>query len=210
LEEEDEDNEEPREKLDWGRLHGRTGAFDSLDSILGPNPSYLLYFWEVLDKTGLFNTTMNRLSNSVGVLLANQVPSVVMTTKMSSRDADSEDASMLFASFKSVIVEVSKEASIAAQELSNAANVAADRRHWEITENEDRRHNKSQTAKDKRVMMKNNLVNKGYLKRRIDTLQDKARNMQFKVFQSQEENKKVQAFFSAELQTIKEAIDKCQ
>jgi hypothetical protein len=108
-------------------------------------------------------------------------------------------------------VEVSKEATIAAQELSDAANMAADRRHREITENEDRRHNKSQTAKDKRVVMKNNLVNKGYLKRRIDTLQDEARNMRFKVFQSQEENKKsAETFFSAELQTIEEAIDKCQ
>jgi hypothetical protein len=79
----------------------------------------------------------------------NQVPSVVMTSKMSTRDADSEDASMLFSSFKSVIVEVSKEATIAAQELSDAANVAADRRHCETTENEDRCHNESQAAKDK-------------------------------------------------------------
>jgi hypothetical protein len=212
LEEEDEDNvQEPREKADWGRLCGRTGAFDSLDSFLGPNPSYLLYFWEVLDKTGLLNTTMNRISDAVGVSSPNQVPSVVVTSRMSARDADSEDASMLFSSFKSVIVEVSKEATVAARELSEAANMAADQRHRETTQNEDRRHKDSQAAKDKRVVMKNNLVNKGYLKRRIDTLQDEARSMRFKVFRSrQDQNKNEEEFFSAELQTIEEAIDKCQ
>jgi hypothetical protein len=212
LEEEDNDHEqEPREKGDWGRLCGHTGAFDSLDSFLGPNPSYLLYFWEVLDKTGLLNTTMNRISDSVGVSSPNQVPSVVMTSKVSTRDADSEDASMFFSSFKSVIVEVSQEATITARELSDAANTAADRRHRKITENEDRRHNESQAAQDKRVVMKNNLVNKGYLKRCIDTLQDKVRSMQFKVFWSQQDkNKNEEEFFSAELQTIEEAIDKCQ
>jgi hypothetical protein len=58
--------------------------------------------------------------------------------------------------------------------------------------------------------MKNDLVNKGYLKRRIDTLQDKARSMTYKNFECQEANKKTQEqFFSTELKTIENEIEKC-
>jgi hypothetical protein len=90
LEEEKEDSEDPevvgdpKEKVDWGCSNGRMGAFDCRQSFLGPNPSYLLYFWDVLDKTDLFNTTMNRLSDEVGVLSPNQVPAVILTGRNSS------------------------------------------------------------------------------------------------------------------------------
>jgi hypothetical protein len=198
--EEDDIEEEQAKKPEWGRSKGRTGAFDDRGSFLNHNPSYLLYFWEVLDKTDLFNTTMNRLSDGVGVSSPNQVPSIVLTSRMSSKADDSEDVSILFTSFRNVIVEVSKE-----------ANVAADRRHRETVEIEEKRYNKTQQAMDKRVLLKNNLVNKGYLKRRIDTLQDEARSMRFKLFRSRQDSQKnEEEFFRAELQTIEEAIDKCQ
>jgi TolA-binding protein len=74
-----------------------------------------------------------------------------------------------------------------------------------------RHHKESQVAKDKRVVMKNDLVNKGYLKRQIDTLQDEARSMRFKIFECQEANKKKQEqFFLTELETIENEIDKCK
>jgi hypothetical protein len=58
--------------------------------------------------------------------------------------------------------------------------------------------------------MKNDLVNKGYLKRRINTLQDEARSMRFKIFECREANKKTQEqFFSTELKTIENEIKKC-
>jgi hypothetical protein len=210
MEEKGEDSEDS-EQVDWGRSKGRTGAFDCRQSFLGPNPSYLLYFWDVLDKTDLFNTTMNRLSDEVGVSAPNQVPAVILTGRNSSKTDDSEDVASFISNFRNVIFEASKEASISARNVSKEATLAADRRHRENQEDQDRRHRESQAAKDKRVVMKNNLVNKGYLKRRIDTLQDEARNMRFKVFRSrQEKNKNEEEFFSAELQTIEEAIDKCQ
>ena len=147
-----------------------------------------------------FNTTMNRLSDGVGVSSPNQVPSIVLTTRMSSKADDSEDAGVLFTSFRNVIVDVSKE-----------ANVAADRRHRETVEIEETRYNKTQEAMDKRVLLKNNLANKGYLKRRIHTLQDEARSVRFKVFRSrQEKQKNEEEFFSAELQAIEDAINQCQ
>jgi hypothetical protein len=109
-----------------GHSNGQTGAFDCRQSFLGPNPSYLLYFWDVLDKTDLFNTTMNRLSDEVSVSSPNQVPAVILTGRNSSKADDSEDVSSFISSFRQVIVEVSKEASIATQEVSKEATLAAD------------------------------------------------------------------------------------
>jgi hypothetical protein len=133
---------------------------------------------------------MNRLSDEVGVSSPNQVPAVFLTGRNSSKADDSEDVSSFISSFRQVIVEVSKEASIAAREVSREATLSADQRHRENKEDQDRRHTESLVAKDKRVVMKNDLVNKGYLKRRIDTLQDEARSMRFKIFECQEANKK--------------------
>jgi hypothetical protein len=196
---EEDDIEEQQAKIpDWGRSKGRTGAFDDRGSFI--TTILPIYFTFGKCKTDLFNTTMNHLSDGVGVLSPNEVPSIVLTSRMSSKADDSEDVSILFTSFRNVIVEVSKE-----------ANIAADRRHREKAEIEEERYNKTQKAMDKRVLLKNNLVNKGYLKRRIDTLQDKARSMRFKLFRSRQDNQKnEEEFFTAELQTIEDAIDKCQ
>ena len=73
IDEEDEDDEEQEQEQDssgdnpqgvtnvensqWGRSEGRQGAFDCRESFLGPNPSYLLYFWDVLDQNNLFYST---------------------------------------------------------------------------------------------------------------------------------------------------------
>ena len=65
-------------RFHWGRSEGRQGAFDCRESFLGSNPSYLLYFWDVLDKHDLFNTTMNRLSDEAGASSANEVPGVIV------------------------------------------------------------------------------------------------------------------------------------
>ena len=56
-----EDTSKAPEKviIEWGRSEGQRGAFDSQDSFLGTNPSYLLYFWDALDNNDLFNMTMN-------------------------------------------------------------------------------------------------------------------------------------------------------
>lgn len=67
------------EKFQWGRSQGRQGAFDCRESFLGSNPSYLLYFWDVLDNNDLFNSTMTRLSDDAvlyqSVVLAPFFPS---------------------------------------------------------------------------------------------------------------------------------------
>jgi hypothetical protein len=46
--------------------------------------------------------------------------------------------------------------------------LAEDKRHKETQVAEDNCHKETQVAQDKQVVLKNNLVNKGYLKRRID------------------------------------------
>jgi hypothetical protein len=149
-----------------------------------------LYFWDVLDQTGLFNTTINRLSDQAGALLPNDVPSVILGTRSSSKTNSTDEVSVFVSSFCDVIVEASKE-----------SNLAADRHHCETKQDKDRRHKEVQEAQDKRVVMKSTLAdnqvglkvqldNKGYLKRRIDMLQDEARNIRFKIFEASEMKKK--------------------
>jgi hypothetical protein len=168
----------PKEKFDWGWSKGQTGAFDCCESFLGPMPSYLLYFWDILDITDLFATTVNRLSNDIGASLPNEVPGVILDIRNSSKTNSTDDISVFVSSFRDVIVEASKE-----------ANVAANRRHCEPTQDKDWRHKEAQEAQDKQVVMKSNRTEKGYIKRSIDTLQDEARNIRFKIFQSNEMKK---------------------
>jgi hypothetical protein len=195
----DQVNADPQEQVNWGRSKGRTGAFDCRESFLGPNPSYLLYFWDVLDKTDLFNTTMNRLSDDIGVSSPNQVPGIISTAKNSAKTNNSDDVSVFISSFRNVIVEASEKASI-----------AADRRHKENKEDQERRHKESQVAQDKRVVLKSDLANKSYLKRRIDTLQDEARNVRLKIFECQDEKQtNKEQFFTLELKKIEDEIEKC-
>lgn len=194
--------DDPQEKFDWGRSKGRRGAFDCRESFLGHYPSYLLYFWDVLDQTDLFNTTMNRLSDETGASSPNEVPGIILARKNSSKsNADSEeDASAFISSFRNIIVEASESASL-----------AADKRHRENKEDTERRHKETQVAQDKRVVLKNGLANKGYLKRRIDSLQDEARNVRLKIFECQEANQgNKEKFFCSELKNIEEQIETCK
>ncbi|KAG7365348.1 hypothetical protein IV203_038551 [Nitzschia inconspicua] len=151
IDEDDDDEEEPgggsqdssvegvasAEKYQWGRSEGRQKAFDCRESFLGSNPSYLLYFWDVLDKNDLFDTNMKK-------------------------------------------------------------------RHKEVQESEDNRLKMVQgEATDNRLILQATLDRKGYLKRRIDTLKDEARQIRFKIFESE------QAFYKKELKDLEDEIAKC-
>ena len=211
----EEDNPEqfgdsPQAKVDWGRSKGRTGAFDCRDSFLAHHPSYLLYFWDVLDQTDLFNTTMNRLSDETGASSPNEVPGIILTGRNSSKTNDSEDGSAFISNFRNILVEASEKASLAADRRHRENKIDTERRHKETQVAQDKRHKEAQVAQDKRVVLKNNLVNKGYLKRRIDSLQDEARNIRLKIFECQESNQSnKEKFFSSELKTIEKEIEKC-
>ncbi|KAG7371307.1 hypothetical protein IV203_019877 [Nitzschia inconspicua] len=134
IDEDDEDEEDSSvegvataRKYEWGRSEGRQGAFDCRESFLGSNPSYLLYFGDVLDNNDLFNTTMNRLSDEVGASSANEVPPVIRTTGRASRGTSvniNDDMTFFMRGFKEIITETSKEST-----RQNAENKeASDRR----------------------------------------------------------------------------------
>jgi hypothetical protein len=155
----------------------------------------------------------NRLINQTGALSPNDVPSGVIfdTSRSSSKTNSKDEISVFVSSFRDVIVEASKE-----------SNLAADPHHHETKEDNDRRHKEDQEAQDKRVVLKGTLADnrvalkaqlddKGYLKRRIDMLQDEARHIQFKIFESNEMKKKSEeAFFSSELKIVENEIEKCK
>ena len=106
-------------------------------------------------------------------------------------------------------------------EASRDATIAADRRHAENKQDMDKRHKEAQEGEDKRVVMKTNAAdnqiilqaqveNKSYLKRRIDNLQDEARKIRFKIFESKENNKnKEESFYNSELLMLEKEINKC-
>jgi hypothetical protein len=209
----DQVGDDPQEKFDWGRSKGRTGAFDCRESFLGHYPSYLLYFWDVLDQTDLFNTTMNRLSDETGASSPNEVPGIILARKnFSKSNADTEeDTSAFVSSFRNIIVEAAEKASLAANKRHRENKEDTERRHKETQLDTERRHKETQVAQDKRVVLKNDLVNKGYLKRRIDSLQDEARNIRLKIFECQEANQgNKEKFFCSELRNIEEQIETCK
>ncbi len=197
-------------RFEWGRSEGRQGAFDCCESFLGSKPSYLLYFWDVLDKNDLFNTTINRLSDEAGASSGNDVPSVVMTTAKSSQTKGTDEISLFVKNFKDVIVEASKDANIAADRRHAKDTEDNDRRHREAMEAEDNRVRMKATAADNRIILQASLDHKGYLKRRIDTLQDEARKIRFKIFESSDSQKpREEAFYRSELTILEDEISKC-
>ena len=162
----EEDNPEqfgdaPQAKVDWGRSKGRTGAFDCRDSFLAHHPSYLLYFWDVLDQTDLFNTTMNRLSDETGASSPNEVPGIILTGRNSSKTNDSEDGSAFISNFRNILVEASEKASLAADRRHRENKIDTERRHKETQVAQDKRHKEAQVAQDKRVVLKNNFQMSG-------------------------------------------------
>lgn len=213
----EEDADEPEaqqpskgEQFEWGRSEGRQGAFDCRESFLGSNPSYLLYFWDVLNNNDLFNTTMNRMSDEAGASSPNEVPCIVAGNSSRSTASSTDEISVFVQSFKAVLVEATID-----------ATKAADRRHAEKKEDTERRHKEAQQAEDNRVRMKTNaadnrvilqasLDHKGYLKRRINDLQDEARKIRFKIFASEDAQKtREEAFYRSELGILEREIAKC-
>lgn len=212
--EEDEGRAEPsrRDKFAWGRSEGRTGAFDSRDSFLGSNPSYLLYYWDILDQNGLFDTTINRMSDEAGASSANQVPNlVVVADGRSSHGTTNDDVSQFVSSFRDVLVEASKDAVVAADRRHEENKLDKERRHKEAIEAEDKRVQLKSNAAENRVILQARLENQGYLKRRIDSLHDEARKVRFKIFESTTKNDETEKkFYIDELELIEKAIMKCK
>lgn len=210
-EDDDDDDGSGSDRFEWGRSSGRIGAFDCRQSFLGPNPSYLLYFWDVLDTSDLFSTTMNRLSDEAGASSANDVPSVVTTKGKSTTKTDvNDEVSVFVTSFREVIVEASRDATIAADCRHTENKQDLDKRHKEAQEGEDKRVVMKTNAADNRIILQAQVENKSYLKRRIDDLQDEARKIRFKIFESKENNKsREESFYNDELLMLENEINKC-
>ncbi|KAG7368520.1 hypothetical protein IV203_031263 [Nitzschia inconspicua] len=264
IDEDDEDEEDSSvdgvstaRKYEWGRSEGRQGAFDCRESFLGSNPSYLLYFWDVLDNNDLFNTTMNRLSDEVGASCANEVPSVIRTTGRASRGTSvniNDDMTSFMQGFKEILAETSKESTLAddrrhaedkeiasrrhaedkeiasrrhaedkeAADRRHAENKeaadrrhaedrkAADRRHVEDRKAADRRHAEEKEAATNRILLQDALEQKRYLKRRIDTLVDRARQIRSKICDFEEKNEtKKKTVAEEELKDVENEIARC-
>ena len=213
---------EPR--FEWGRSAGRTGAFDCREAFLGSNPSYLLYYWDVLDNNDLFNTAINRMSDETGASSANEVPPVLLVKdgKSNNDGKTNDNVSVFMKSFREVLVEANKDALVAAERRHEEDKKEHERRHMEALHAEERRHKESIEAEDKRLLVKSTaaenrvilqaqLDNKGYLKRRIHNLEDEARKVRFKIFECQaSRNSMEEEFYNLELTTIKEEISKCK
>ncbi len=75
----DEPSAEPRPKPAFGQLSNRPRtALDSRSAFFRDKESYLLYFWEVLDKNNLMVSSMQRLDNRVAATNgADGIPSVI-------------------------------------------------------------------------------------------------------------------------------------
>ncbi|KAG7337503.1 hypothetical protein IV203_017614 [Nitzschia inconspicua] len=74
----------------------------------------------------------------------------------------------------------------------------------------DRRHADDNKAAKNRILLQDTLERKRYLKRRIDTLNDEARQMRFKIFESEETNQtRKQAFYGKELKILEDEIAQC-
>jgi hypothetical protein len=75
----DEPSAEPRPKPAFGQLSNRPRtALDSRSAFFRDKESYLLYFWEVLDKNNLMVSSMQRLENRVAATNgADGIPSVI-------------------------------------------------------------------------------------------------------------------------------------
>lgn len=71
------DDGEGEPSSQWGKLEGRPQeALDNRENFLGGNPSWYLYIWEITDTYQLLDSTLQRLSASVGAPSANDVSSV--------------------------------------------------------------------------------------------------------------------------------------
>lgn len=199
------------ETYQWGRSEGRQGAFDCRESFLGSHPSYILYFWDVLDNNDLFNSTMSRLSDAAGASSADEAPVIIRPNGTSSRAGPNEGMVTVFVQhFKDIVVEASKEATLAAERRHATEKEDTDRRHKESLEAEDKRARMKTDAAENRVILQASLERKGYLKRRIDDLQDEARRIRFKIFEVEgTEKKREEAFYKRELLALEKEIAKC-
>lgn len=66
------------------------------------------------------------------------------------------------------------------------------------------------TAADNRLILQASLDHKGYLKRQIYTLQDVARKIRFKIFESADtQRNREEAFYHEELVILENEITKC-
>ena len=75
-----------------GGLQGRPArALDSRAAFLYGKPSYLLYFWEIADRHQLLQSSLQRLSDSVGASDASTAPSVINVPRTASRRRRRED-----------------------------------------------------------------------------------------------------------------------
>ena len=75
-----------------GGLQGRPArALDSRAAFLYGKPSYLLYFWEIADRHQLLQSSLQRLSESVGASDASTAPSVINVPRTASRRRRRED-----------------------------------------------------------------------------------------------------------------------
>ena len=124
----DDESSVPHEILNenschFGSLQDRPQyALDNRAAFLHGKPSYLLYFWEFIDKHGLLSTTLQRLNDEVSAVDgASSVPSVTSPTR-SCRKRNSEEAAL---------VASIREASKMQLLVSNTEVIAARELHWE-------------------------------------------------------------------------------
>ena len=67
-----------------GSLHGRPArALQTRAAFLNGRPSYLLYFWEVVDAHQLLQSSLQRLSSSTGAMDASNAPSTTRSVSSS-------------------------------------------------------------------------------------------------------------------------------
>ncbi len=88
---------------DMGSLsHWLSRALQSRSSFLGGRPSYVLYYWEVVDAHQLLQSSLQRLTSTAGAANASAAPSTVSSTgsrssrgRVDDRQDDQQQASKM-------------------------------------------------------------------------------------------------------------------
>jgi hypothetical protein len=156
-----------------GALTGRSArALQTRSAFLNGLPSYLLYFWEVVDKHQLLQTTLQRLDNSTGASDA----SLASITKSASRSKETQNATLtpLIESIKD-LAEVQKQVALnqAEERKQLVLNLAEERR--QNREGEERRYIIEQEKRREEMEMEQIKRRRDMAFQRSSDLQDSAR-----------------------------------
>ena len=173
----------------FGALRNRPArALSCRASFLGGRPSYLLYFWEVADSHQILQTTIQRIDASAAASDASSVPTSVTysTTPSSTRRR----------------LHTNNDSAI----TNNRDILTLSRSIQKLNESETVRSNMVQTHEDARMRAREEAENTRSTRRRIDNLEDQARDFRRKFAESEDILSRSAIFYREEAERLMDEI----